>query len=584
MSQAGTITDPMTEMRPIASSERIQALDVVRGFALIGIFLMNIEWFNRPIAELGLGLPGTAQDANWWAGYLIYIFVQGKFWTMFSLLFGMGFAVMLTRAERAGRSFLVPYLRRIAALAVFGALHHIFLWAGDILFSYAVAAMCLLLLLWAPALLLVLLPVTFFLLAALIPGAGDWAGPIGAGLSVVLLGAWFLRSEARLGKGMPWQSLFFFALAVVFLALGAAAGMAPQLPVEARWPLLIGCGFMTLLGWLSWRYKDPAEARPRRLGGTMYLVPFCVMLAFGLLQMYGPARPKASEAQVAAAMVVAKAEKAREEAGLPEPKMDAAAQAKEEAKSPTEKAAAREAGRRLQLAEQAKDIATERKLQTTGSYLDFVRFRAKEFAEHAPGEFGFAAVLIGMFLLGYWFVRTGIMEHPAEHLPLFRRMAMVGLPLGVGLGIFASLITTHASPGMDRDPYQTAVALMMIGNLPACLGYVSLLVLMLHSRSPFAKVSVLAPLGRMALTNYLTHSLVSGLYFYGYAGNHYGMGRAAQVGFVFAVIALQVVFSTWWLSQFRYGPMEWLWRAITYWQLPAFRRESSPALAGSAAA
>jgi uncharacterized membrane protein YeiB len=361
--------------------------------------------------------------------------------------------------------------------------------------------------------------------------------------------------------------------------------MAPQLPpVEARWPLLIGCGFLTLLGWLSWRYKEPPEARPRRLGGTMYLVPFCVMLAFGLLQMYGPARPKASEAQVATAMVEAKALRAAEEAGLPEPKQDAAAQAKDKEQSPTEKAATREANRRLDQAEQAKDIATERTLQTSGSYMEFVRFRAKEFAEHAPGEFGFAAVLIGMFLLGYWFVRTGIMERPAEHLPLFRKMALVGLPLGVGLGIVGSLITTHASPGMDRDPFQTSVALQMIGNLPACLGYVSLLVLMLHSRSPFAKVSVLAPLGRMALTNYLTHSLVSGLYFYGYAGNHYGMGRAAQVGFVFTVIALQVVFSHIWLAYFRYGPMEWLWRAITYWQLPAFRREAEPALARSATA
>jgi uncharacterized protein len=62
------------------------------------------------------------------------------------------------------------------------------------------------------------------------------------------------------------------------------------------------------------------------------------------------------------------------------------------------------------------------------------------------------------------------------------------------------------------------------------------------------------------------------------------MGRAMQVGFVFTVIALQVVFSTWWLSKFRYGPMEWLWRAITYWQLPPMRRETAPALAGSATA
>src|SRR5688572_1941696 len=68
MIQAGSITEPATEMRPIAGSERIQALDVVRGFALIGIFLMNIEWFNRPIAELGTGIPPGAQGGEWLAG------------------------------------------------------------------------------------------------------------------------------------------------------------------------------------------------------------------------------------------------------------------------------------------------------------------------------------------------------------------------------------------------------------------------------------------------------------------------------------------------------------------------------------
>lgn len=127
-------------LAPVESGERIHALDVVRGVALVGIFLMNVEFFNRPIADLGEGLPSTLTGIHALAGWLVYSFVQGKFWTMFSLLFGMGFAVMLTRAERAGRAFLAPYLRRIAALAVFGALHYILIWSGDILFSYAVAA------------------------------------------------------------------------------------------------------------------------------------------------------------------------------------------------------------------------------------------------------------------------------------------------------------------------------------------------------------------------------------------------------------------------------------------------------------
>jgi uncharacterized membrane protein YeiB len=179
-----------------------------------------------------------------------------------------------------------------------------------------------------------------------------------------------------------------------------------------------------------------------------------------------------------------------------------------------------------------------------------------------------------MFLLGSWFVRSGVMEDTGAHLPLFRRLALFGIPFGVGLGILGSLIATHQTPGMQHDPYQVAMAMMMIGNLPACLGYVGLIVLMLHSGTVFSRIRVLAPLGRMALTNYLTHSLVSGLVFYHYGLGLFGLPRASQVVFVFTVIALQVVFCHVWLAFFRYGPMEWLWRAITYWQVPPFRRES----------
>jgi uncharacterized membrane protein YeiB len=578
---------------PIPSSERIQALDVVRGFALIGIFLMNIEWFNRPIAELG-GLPTSVHGADYWAGYLIYILVQGKFWTMFSFLFGMGFAVMLTRAERAGRSFLVPYIRRIAALAVFGALHHVFLWAGDILFSYAVAALCLLLLLWArwwAILGLVLLGVVLA-----VAGLPDVGGPLASGLAIVGLAALFLRDESRAGGSGPyWSSVPFFVTGAIGVGVAILAGLVGFIPGEARWPAAIVASLLLLVGVLAERYKQPIEPRPRRLGVAMYIVPFLIMLSFGLLQVFGPQLPKPSEAQVQAALVTAKAERAEREAAelAPPPsakektRAEAQAKAKAEAdkkKSPTEKAAMREANRRLNRAEHDERVVEERALQKTGSYADFVRFRAKDFAENAPGEFGFAAILLGMFLLGYWFVRTGIMERTGEHLPLFRKLATIGLPIGVGLGIVGSLIATHPTPGMTQDPFQVAMSLLMIGNLPACLGYVSLIVLMLHSSSVFNRIRVLAPLGRMALTNYLTHSVVASMFFFGYGLGNYGMGRAAQVGFVFAVIALQVVFCHWWLSKFRYGPMEWLWRAITYWQLPAMRRGAEPALEARAVA
>ena len=118
-------------LTPVAEGQRIEALDVVRGFALFGIFLMNIEWLNRPIAALGIeGMPRGLTGADWLASWFIAYFVQGKFWTIFSLLFGMGFAVMLVRAERAGREFMTVYLRRILALAVFGAVHFIYILGG----------------------------------------------------------------------------------------------------------------------------------------------------------------------------------------------------------------------------------------------------------------------------------------------------------------------------------------------------------------------------------------------------------------------------------------------------------------------
>jgi len=180
-------------------------------------------------------------------------------------------------------------------------------------------------------------------------------------------------------------------------------------------------------------------------------------------------------------------------------------------------------------------------------------------------------VLLGMFLLGMWFVRSGVMENTRAHLPLFRRMAVWGLSVGIGLSLVGALIAVSHVPGERYDGWGIAGGLHMLANLPACLGYIGLVVLMLHSAGPASRIRVLAPLGRMALTNYLTQSVICGFYFYGYGLGHWGTGRAQQLVFVAIVYGLQIVFSHWWLSRFRYGPMEWLWRGFTYRQVPPLR-------------
>ena len=135
------------ELTPVAEAQRLDVLDVLRGFALIGILLMNIEWFNRAIAVLTMGDMGL-RDLDHGAGFLVKLFVEGKFYKLFSLLFGMGFAVMLLRAEEAGRPFFAWFARRAGVLLAIGLAHSIFLWTGDILHDYAIGAFLLLGIAW----------------------------------------------------------------------------------------------------------------------------------------------------------------------------------------------------------------------------------------------------------------------------------------------------------------------------------------------------------------------------------------------------------------------------------------------------
>lgn len=131
-------------LAPVTPAERIETLDVLRGFALLGILLMNIEAFVGPMYETMDGLNPRLTGADRTADGLIYFFVQGKFFTLFSLLFGMGFAVMSQRAAAAGRPFAGIYWRRGLVLLAIGLLHALLIWSGDILVTYALMSFLLL--------------------------------------------------------------------------------------------------------------------------------------------------------------------------------------------------------------------------------------------------------------------------------------------------------------------------------------------------------------------------------------------------------------------------------------------------------
>ena len=552
---------------PVAENQRIEALDVVRGFALLGIFLMNIEWFNRPMAAFNEGIPRDATGLDWLASWFVAYFVAGKFWTIFSLLFGMGFAVMLVRAERAGREFTKVYLRRILALAVFGAVHFIYLWEGDILFSYAVGAMALLIVLYGRA-----RPILIGLAVAIglgfIPDAERFFGVAG-GLATAGLLALYLRGEKRLawrGISMP-VFCFILLLAGVLVSVAAAVfWLLPDGPTEPRVPLSVFGPLLFVTGWLSWKYHAPAEKRSLRMAVSIYVFAGAAMTAMSAVQYFTPDP---------AAAVVASLDK--QPAAAAQPASSAKASAVKPKKTREERAAETRAERAKGLKEQAARKADEIKTFTTGTYLDTVMWRARRFLDKAAGDAGFAVVLVSMFLLGVWFVRSGVMEDTAKHVAFFRKLALYGLPLGIGLGLLTGFIAISHTPGDRHDGWGIARGLVMLGNLPACLGYVGLVVTMLHSRSALSRIRVLAPLGRMALSNYLMQSLICMIFFYGFGLAHWGLPRAQQLLFVAVVYAAQIAFSHWWLARFRYGPMEWLWRGFTYRQVPPLRIAGAPA-------
>ncbi|HEY1136742.1 MAG TPA: DUF418 domain-containing protein [Xanthomonadaceae bacterium] len=410
-------------LRPIAPAERIDVLDVLRGWALLGILLMNIEAFVGPLMAAITGLDPTLTGVDRIVDGAIYILVQGKFYLLFSLLFGMGFAVMMERAEAAGRPFVAVYLRRTFALLAIGLVHLIVIWSGDILTIYAVIA--------------------FVLLA--------------------------LFRHVPTGQ-LPWWALGFHALAWLF-----SAG-----------PLLLGA---------------MARLAPGAAAGM----------------------DKVMQAESV--------------------KMQA-------------------------------QIEAERIVLGSGSFLEALAHRAAE----APSMLFFllfaGGQILGMFLLGMWFVRSGAIAEPARFPRLYAWLRWCALPVGLAM----MLVSFWLMPTVDYMAVTFAggfgTLLSLLAALLMCLGYLAWIQRGL-STSLAPMLRVVAPAGRMALTNYLMQSLVCTFIFYGYGLGYFEqLPRAWQAPFAVGLFALQVLISHWWLSRFRYGPMEWLWRAATYLNWPPMRRAS----------
>jgi len=514
------------------ANDRLDALDVLRGFALIGICIANVEFFNRPVVESGQGIPAGLHGLDWLVAFLVAYLVSGKFWTIFSLLFGMGFALMLERARVAGRPFAPTYGRRVGVLLAVGLLHHTLLWSGDILISYAAGALALMLALLAPARLLVIALIASIALPQ-VPGL-SLLGWLLAPVVLASLVALYLRTrQAWLFPLVTIGTGLLMLLAALLAASGSKGDDTTMLTAVGA--IFTGLGLLA-----CWR--GPVGQKPLRIGVQIVLLTYCLIAVEAGMRHFAPAVGQTTSVSSSVSAD------------------DAPAHA--------------DHSRVLRYREQVARSTEERVVLTQGSYPDAVAMRFRQLDERMVDEVGFSVLLVGVFLIGVWFVRSGVIARAAEHKPLYRRLAIVGIPLGVGLGLLGSLIATGQPSGVDDGGHDLAHALLSLGSLPAALGYIGAVMLMLHSHGALARIRLLAPFGRMALSNYLMQSLVFSLLFYAHGMGLWGIGRTTQVGIALGLCALQIGLSHWWLARYQYGPVEWVWRALTYLSRPPMRMKS----------
>ncbi len=221
------------------------------------------------------------------------------------------------------------------------------------------------------------------------------------------------------------------------------------------------------------------------------------------------------------------------------------------------------------------DQLTERAMvvYSTGSFGEIMSMRLTEYSYMWGGILSFFPFVLAMFLVGMLFGRRGYLADIKANEGFFKKLFWISLPLAI---IFNYLLATNASVAQHAFPSGELVLLMLgfaIGGPAMMFVYLSLVVFCLNRGFLQWLASKIAGAGRMALTNYLTQSIICTTLYYGY-----GLGMYGRVDIVngmlltLAIYIVQLIWSHYWLQYFRFGPFEWAWRSLTYRRLQPLKK------------
>ncbi len=437
---------------PVAAASRSASVDILRGFALCGILFINIIAFGRYATEyMNPTAAGPIEGANLVAWVLSAIFIDMKFISIFSMLFGAGLVLLGDRIESRdnGQGFAGIYYRRIAWLLLFGILHAWLFWYGDILVSYAICGLAL------------------YPMRKLRP------------VTLIIIGSALLIVPVFIFAGVGVAMHFWYT----------HGGVTEALAAQARGDALTPSQTSTLSMWND-ALKDWAPS--------------------------------------------------------------------------------------------AEVLAAERAAYT-GSWLD-------AFKERAVHNFFMQFFMIptfsvwrcgGLMLVGMALMKLGVFS-AQRSTAFYAKLAAIGLTLGLPLCILAALDGYR-----DGFTYARTMALSFnlnyLGSIGMSLAYVGIIMLLYRS-AVLSEQSLIgrsfAAMGRMAFTNYLMQTLICTTVFYGYGFSQFAAWERWHLFFVFvpALLLVQLTYSPLWLSRFRMGPAEWVWRTLTYMKpQPMATRSATPA-------
>lgn len=410
----------MTSFTPVKPQNRIALIDILRGFALFGILMVNMPLMYNPISRIMLGAKTDLSSLDLVFEYFIRFFFEGKFYVLFSMLFGYGFYLFLQKKNETHGRILLLYTRRLFFLLLFGILHVVLLWAGDILVFYALFGFILML---------------------------------------------YRNSSTK--KLFRW--------AMVFIAIPS---------------------FLSL-----------------------------VFYGFYLMALQIP-----------------------------------------EAKAGMEEGIQSQMSQISALYKQAATIYSE------GNFAEMRSMRIQEYLILLPGVFFFYPVVLGMFLIGMRAAKMNLIANYQNHIAYFRRLFRNSLIVAIPANIILVYAYQNSVSSIPSLLSVTTTLMSAIGGISMSLVYISGIVI-LYNKHNEKLGKWFAPVGRMALTNYLMQSVITSFLFLNYGLGWYGMPTLWQgILLTILIYLIQLYWSRWWLSNYLYGPFEWLWRSLTYLKLQPFRR------------